>query len=70
MRARFSATTALAVFITVAVMYGLFKYGRTDFSAGIGAVGVLLAAVLPALLKAGDKPVEVKVGSSPTAEKK
>jgi len=63
-RAKFSVSTALAVFVTVAVIFGLFKYGHSDYAAGVGAVGVLLAAVLPSLLSAGDRPVEVKVGGS------
>ncbi len=69
-RAKFSVSTALAVLITVAVIYGLFRFGRSDYAAGVGAVGVLLSALLPQLLKAGDKPVEVKVGKSdpPKAE--
>lgn len=63
-RAKFSVSTALAVLITVACIAGLWKFGRSDFAAGVGAVGVLLAAVLPQLLRAGDRPVEVKVGKS------
>lgn len=69
LRAKFSVSTALAVFVTVACIYGLFRFGRSDYAAGVGAVGVLLAAVLPQLLKAGDRPVEVKVGKSDPPKK-
>lgn len=64
LRAKFSVSTALAVLVTVAAVYGLFKYGKADYAVGVAAVGTLLSALLPALLSAKDKPVEVKVGRS------
>lgn len=64
LRAKFSVSTGLAVLVTVASVYGLFKYGRSDYAAAVGAVGTLLAAILPQLLSGNDKPVELKLGKS------
>ena len=63
-RAKFSVSTALAVFLVLALTAGLFKYGRADFAVAVAALGTCLSALLPALLGAKDRPVEVKVGKS------
>lgn len=63
-RAKFSVSTGLAVLVTVAAVWGLFKYGKADYAVGAAAVGALLSGLLPALLSAKDRPVEIKVGKS------
>jgi hypothetical protein len=70
LRAKFSVSTALAAFVTIAAVWGLFKYGKADYAVGVAAVGTLLSALLPALLSAKDAPVEVKLGRSDPPQKK
>ena len=64
-RLHLSIGTALTAFTIIALIGLLAWFGKKDWAAGVGAVGVLLAAVLPKLLS-GPNPdgLDVKVGKS------
>ena len=64
-RLHLSVMTALTAFTVVALVGLLWWFGKKDYATGVGAVGVLLAAVLPKLLTAPTADaVDVNVGKS------